>query len=351
MTVALPLIHFAVEYPQDFWRRTSTRILGDATLNAGDQQGLTIILRALGGLYVNLGAFGDSFRTSLLMFNVRGDQAWFEGTPGGLPALDRYTGILFIIGAVAWAVVLVTRRDPAYWLLPFGLAVMLLPTALAFAFPAEVPSATRASGTIPFAFILAAYPVALLLRFLGARFVGLPDRALTVSLIALLSVLIAQANIGIYFDTAMPAYRVAAQPHQQAGMTLRAFVAETDAPGNAFVVAYARWWDHRAVAIESGDPDWDNGILRDSVQANIVGRIKVNERTRYAFRPDRPVLLFLNQQDGALATTLAAWLPNGTIRRVVSDIPPHDFLVLTAPPVGCAWLGANIGSGYAAGCP
>jgi hypothetical protein len=345
--VAVPLLHYAAQYPQDFWRRISTRILGDGVLLApgvGDDA-------VLHAATATLAKLGGSLWTALLMFNVRGDGSWFNGTAAGAPALDRYTGTLFFLGLIAWGWLLLRRRDPARWLIPLGVPIMLLPTALAFAFPIEIPSATRASGALPCVFVLAAYPVALSLQFLGRRLTALPDRLLTLTLLGLVATVIAQANITLYFGAAMAAYRASTQEHHRGGTILRAFIAEADAPGNAFVVAHPFWWDHRAVAIEAGDPQWDNGIAVDDLHAAIMAQIIRNNGTRYEFRPDRPVLFFINQRDLAVADDLRSWFASGDVKRIATTSSERDFLVLTTQPAGCAWLRTTVGDARITACP
>ena len=346
--VAIPLARFAAQYPQYFWLRTSTRLLGDGTVIEPGLVGGATLLRALP---VALAKLGGGIWTALLMLNVRGDGSWFNGTANGAPALDRFTGALFLAGILAWGWPLIRGRDPARWLIPLGIPIMLLPTALAFAFPGEVPSATRASGALPFVFVLAAYPVALALRIVLARLTGLPDRLLTFGLLGLLAIPLTQANASLYFGVGMSTYRATAPGYKQPGAILGAFVAETGAPGNAFVLDYPHWWDHRAVAIESGDPRWDNGVRSDEPRAALTEKIASNVSTRYAFRPDRPVQIFLNQHDEARAETLRGWFAGATVRRVVTGRPDHDFLLLTAPPVGCAWLNATLGTATSPQCP
>ena len=101
----------------------------------------------------------ENLGDALLMFNWRGDVAWISGAPGK-PALDPWTGALFLLGLVVWARRILRKRSVLDLLLPLTLLIMLLPTALALSFPVENPSHTRASGALPAVFLIAALPLA-----------------------------------------------------------------------------------------------------------------------------------------------------------------------------------------------
>ncbi|PJF34181.1 MAG: hypothetical protein CUN49_16760, partial [Candidatus Thermofonsia Clade 1 bacterium] len=95
------------------------------------------------------------------MFNQRGDTAWITGDPDGSPQLDPYTGAFFVLGLGMVIGRMLRRRDPAEWLLPLSIFVLILPSALAIAFIIEVPSATRASGALPVVYLIAAFGAAM----------------------------------------------------------------------------------------------------------------------------------------------------------------------------------------------
>ncbi|MBZ0291039.1 MAG: glycosyltransferase family 39 protein, partial [Anaerolineae bacterium] len=104
--VFLPLFGYWLEYPEDFWRRTSGRLLGDDLIQETQEDG-TIITRdatiqeRLAAFNENLPILTNNFRNALLMFNWKGDVAWINAAPNR-PALDSFTGALFIVGLAAW---------------------------------------------------------------------------------------------------------------------------------------------------------------------------------------------------------------------------------------------------------
>lgn len=357
VVVFVPLGRFMIQYPDDFWSRASGRLFGDSTVEVKDPATGSVVSRVantqdrLDALRQNLGYLGTNMQHALLMFNWSGDSAWITGTPDGVPQMDLLTGALFLIGLGVWLVRMIRRRDPADWLIPFGLLVMLLPTALSLAYTIEVPSATRASGEIPFAFALAAFPAALLLTKAWAALQGFAPRVLLSAVIVVALILIASANWSTYFDDAMPNYRLSTLPHRQAGQVLKGFEQSTGAPGNAFMIGYDYWWDHRALAIEADDIHWNNGVERKGYMERIIALIRQNAPTPYAFRPDRQMMFFLNQNDTEVLNGLMKWLPNGSFTRISSFKTDKDFTLLIIPPLGCDWLNTTVGTNLSTQCP
>jgi 4-amino-4-deoxy-L-arabinose transferase-like glycosyltransferase len=105
----------------------------------------------------------------VLSLHVRGDRV-FRSNPSGRPHLDVVSGVLFLLGVAFWLRPERRRWSPAIFL-PFVL--QHVPSLLVLRSVGEVPSASRALGAAPEAYILVASGVLLLLdlvaRFRGAR--------------------------------------------------------------------------------------------------------------------------------------------------------------------------------------
>jgi len=348
LAVFAPLGRYMIEQPGAFWSRTSGRLFGEALIDVTDPVTGIVSKRPseptdkLAALQNNMRFFFTNLQRSLLMFNFHGDTAWVTGNSSAAPELDTITGALFILGLGAWLVRMFRRRDPADWAVPCGIVVMLFPTALSLAYTTEVPSATRASGALPFVYLLAGFAAVLILRQAWRALRAPLLRIAIVAGVALIAYNIAAQNTYTYFTLAMTEYRNSTLPHQQAGNILHGFENGLGAPGNAFMIAYPYWWDHRALAIDAGDIHWNNGVLADDLQQRLIQMIKQNIGTPYAFRTNRQVLFFLNTAANESLATLQALIPNLTVIRVPSFSPVKDFLVATAPPVGCDWYAQNI---------
>lgn len=360
LAVFAPMGRFMIDSPGEFWSRTTGRLFGEDTIEIKDPQTGAVTSRIANpqdrseAFRKNVGFFGENMVRSVAMFNWHGDSAWVTGSSDANPQLDRFAGALLLLGLGGWVVRMVRRRDPADWLVPVGILVMLFPTALSLAFQIEVPSATRASGTIPFIYLLCGFAAAVILR---QAWRALRHPILRVGIIGaalFVFALMANQNYTSYFVTAMSEYRVSTLPHAQAGKIMKGFSDSTGAPGNAFMVAFPYWWDHRALAINAEDIAWNNGVLQDNLQARLISMIQVNTSTpRYAFRVDRQVLFFLNVQDQASKDVLTKLFPGiiyleqkASVDELAETLSVDQlraytegrrFLVGIAPPVGCEW--------------
>jgi hypothetical protein len=347
--VFVPLARYLYDYPEFFLERTTGRLFGEDIIEIRNSAGEVIGTRAalvedrIAAFQQNLSVLGETLRRSLLMFNHRGDTAWITGDPDGSPQLDPYTGAFFVIGLGMVFGRMVRRRDPAEWLLPFGVLILILPSALAIAFIIEVPSATRASGALTVVYLIAAFGMAATVIGVAQ---GMPRLWLrrAVYVIAALIVLISAAiNHERYFVDAMRDYRNSTFPYRQAGTILRGFAESTGAYGNVFMVAFPYWWDHRALAIEAGVPKWNNGVLREDAVERILNFLRGNIGTLFEMHPDRQMLFFFNPRDENLVDELSQVFPNGVVIRIAAYNSERDFNLYITPPLGCAWMQENLG--------
>ena len=323
----VPLAGYTLEYPQDFWRRTTSRVLGDEAITGDSVSGIDEQLAAAS---TNLSQLAVNLRDALLMFNWKGDVSWISGAPDK-PALDPWTGALFILGLGAWARRIQRRRSVLELLLPLALLIMLLPSVLALAFPIENPSHTRASGALPVVFLIAALPLAQLvglLRHLLRGRIGLLCASGLVMLLLAGALLTTQRR---YFVENLNAWTNSTFPYSTAGQVLSTFVAVTDAPGNAFIIAWPHWWDHRAVGIAAGLQQWPNGVPGIEQLPNYIGAAMTREG-EYRLDKERGLLFFLFPEDEAALSSLQAWFPDGQLQRRHSELKRNEFLLYRVTP-------------------
>lgn len=342
--VFVPLARYLYDYPEFFLARTTGRLFGEDVIEIRNSQGEVIGTRPaqvadrIAAFQQNLGVLGETLRRSILMFNHRGDTAWITGDPDGSPQLDPYTGAFFVLGLGLLFGRLLRRRDPAEWLLPLSILILILPSALAIAFIIEVPSATRASGALPLVYLVTAFGMAALVIGIGQ---GMPRlwlrRAVYVGA-ALIVLISASINYERYFVDAMRDYRNSTFPYRQAGAIMRGFAQSTGAYGNVFMIAFPYWWDHRALAIEAGVPKWGNGVLREEAVQSILNFLRANIGTPFEMRPDRQMLFFFNPNDQTLVSELAEVFPDGVVIRIAAYNSERDFNLYVTPPLGCAWM-------------
>jgi hypothetical protein len=333
LVVFLPLFHYSLQYPEDFWRRTSGRLLGEAIQTTNDAGEIIERDPNLGeriqAFRENLPALMNNIRNALLMYNWKSDVAWINAAPNR-PALDVLTASLFTVGLAAWIGRMFRRRDVVDWLIPLALFIMLLPSALAIAFPIENPSATRTSGSLPMAYLMAALPLGLILYAIPRIRRNGTGIAIVIGAIAIgVSYL---ANAPTYFTDYRESYVLSSLPYSQAGQVLEGFVDSGGAYGNAFMIAYPYWWDHRAMGMSAGLLDWPNGIFVDKIpQALYDGLLRSD---RYRLDPTRDLLFFYAQTDEDSALTLKELFPEGYPQKIATAQPEDDFMIYRVPALG-----------------
>ncbi len=175
LVMAAPVVQYAAIEPADFFDRTSASSLFSVA-PAGEAFGQVV----------------DSLRAHALMFNVEGDSNPRHNLPGAA-MLDGLSAALFVLGIAAclfcWS------RTPLI-VLPFWLAIMLIPGVLAI--PWEAPQALRAIGVLPAVALLVALALHALWQAGRASPWTITRRLTPVACCALLA-MIALLNVGRYF--------------------------------------------------------------------------------------------------------------------------------------------------------
>jgi hypothetical protein len=337
--IFVPLFRFSVEFPDSFWMRSAGRLFGDETIQMETEDGRIISRDAtlddrLDAFQENLPQLGQNIRNALLMFHWRGDQGWINGLPYA-PELDPYAGALLIAGAVSSLALLLRRRDPVYLIIPVGLFIMLLPSALSIAMVDENPSATRASGAIPMVFVLVALPLTLAVltfrRLLVTRRAWLVGGA-AVGLMLLLSL---QYNWNTYYTDYRESYRFRTWPYTIPGDILEGFAMSDGAYANAFMIGYDTWWDYTIVGMEAGIVDWPNGIVGIENLPNWIASLRYCTQITYAFQPDRDLMVFYHYDDLGTRDQLESWFPDGYEKYIETyNSPTYDFRIFRVPALG-----------------
>ncbi|MFN8528194.1 MAG: hypothetical protein U0670_06260 [Anaerolineae bacterium] len=339
----VPMLGFISEEPDAFFQRTSTRILGDEVITETDAQGNTTTRQATLGerIGVVLPQFTENLRNAALSFNFKGDGTWFQSAPYH-PFMDAITGAFLLLGLVAWVMLLFRRRDPGIDLWLPMILIMLLPSALAIAFPNENPSATRLSGVLPGVYVVAGYGLVVLTRqtarIIGRR-IGFVIAAGTAAALVLWAFTLNQKTFTVDYRTEyMNSHFVYSEP----GHDIRSFVDSGGAWSNVFFIFTPYWWDHRGVIIEAGNIHLP--IQNSIAQGDEPNRDHVPEVLRdgyrrtdeYRFDPNKPIFFLYADSDPETGDLLQQWFPEGTaIRHSTYQTNEGDpYWTFYVPPLG-----------------
>jgi hypothetical protein len=344
LVIFLPMYRYQQAFPQDFWNRTYGRLFGEeAFIRVNPETGLSetytpSLTEQVARFFQNFDQFRRNYGRALGMWGWRGDGAWINNGEAR-PALDPFTNGLLILGVAAWLGLIMTRWQAAHVLVPLGVLIMLLPSALTLAYPVENPSFTRASGAIPFVFLLAAYPLAQMLVALESLArrawlrVGLAG-ALCLPLMGGITLINSETYFNVYRDS----YANSWKPYALIAAPLRDFARNGGSYGNAFMIAYPHWLDHRILGVAAGDIEWDNGLVQ---RQDLFSFIALNQGTPYQYDPTRPLFLMFNALDTETYDWLKRVFPNGqTFFEEIPERPDVNFFYYIVPPA-INWLEAE----------
>lgn len=324
--VFLPLFHYWMEEPENYMRRSTTRIFGDQPTT--DAERASFIMESVPALLRNI-------RKTALVYHFYGDSTWVSGISSE-PAMDPVTAGFMMLGIAAWLALILKTRDPTIVFVPVYLMATLLPTALALSFPIEVPSFIRASGAIPPSYLIAALPVAVFCRRLCKTISGRPGVALAALFAAAALLAANHYNTSLYFGKFSDIFVRSSHPHAQAGKLLRGFAESDGAFGNAFILASPHWWDTRAIGIEAGVMFWDSGGDVASVP-HLLSR-GLRRDGQFRLDPKRDLLFFYARDNMEALPLLKEWFPTG--RQIEIQVQPahKSFFVFRAPTLGADGL-------------
>jgi hypothetical protein len=249
LMVFLPLLRYATENPDSFSYRALTR--------------LEDIEHPLPGPWFVV--FVSNTWNALRMFNWNNGGIWVHSVPDR-PALDVVTGALFLAGILLLVVRYVQRR---HWLDLFLLAsipILLLPSILSLAFPAENPSLNRTAGALVPVFLTAALALDGLITAFGR---GRGRALLACGLAGLLLWGSAWQSFQLVFHQFDQNFRQSAWNSSEMGAVIKEFglvYGETD---SAWVVPFPYWVDTRLVGVWAGIPNRDFAIGPDQLSKTL----------------------------------------------------------------------------------
>jgi len=206
------------------------------------------------------------------------------------------------------------RKDWSLLVMVVLYPVLLLPSVLSLAFPAENPSLSRALGAALPVFMLAALGLYTLGNAILAAMHA--KRPLSrVLLVGILSIMIIWQNSQAIFYTYPQTYRQNAWNASEMGKVITQTRQNFGGLGGVWVVGFPYWVDARAVAIEAGQPEADLALQPTQLEETLGFPL--------------PKLFLLNPQDSDTLSQLQALYPLGSVVLYQSAYPEKNFLIFT----------------------
>lgn len=274
--------------------------------------------------------FLSNLGRALVMFSWDNGEVWTLSIPHR-PALDAIAGGLywiglFLLGAQWWRKL--RRRAPAWIELSLlcSIPILMLPSILSLAFPAENPNLYRTGGVMVPVFLIIALSLDSLARKISRIPSTSPGRGRKFFAWGLIGLLLALSSLHSYslvFQQYDAHYRLSSWNSSEMGQIIRSFDQLTGqqpaaAPAHAWVVAYPYWVDTRLVGMATGRVDANPVILpADLATTAADGAAK---------------LFLLKPEDHESLLTLQSLYPQGSLSLYPSRTASKEFYIFLAPP-------------------
>ncbi len=299
--IFLPLLRFMLEEPQGFFFRTLTR-MGSLEKPLEGPVGMIFL---------------SNLWNALKMFSWSGGVVWPISIPD-YPALGMVSGGLFYLGAALVLLRFVHNRNWLDIFLLLSIPILMLPSILSLAFPAENPNLYRTGGVIVPAFLMVGLALDGLMKGVENLNEYPVSRRLAWGLAALLITLSILQEYDLVFNKYYQQYRISAWNSSEMGQAARNFTGLSGRPDSVWVVGYPHWVDTRLVALNAGFPGKDFQIFPELLESTLS-----DEGSK---------MFILNPQDATSQEKLKQLYPSGWFQEIRSQVESKDFMLFLVPP-------------------
>jgi len=298
--ICLPLLRYTLGHPEIVAQRTVTRL-------TGVEQPLP-------------GPAGEIFLSNLwrgvTMFAWDDGEVWVLSVTHR-PALDLVSAALFYSGLVLLIIRYARQRHWFDLFTLISIPLLMLPSILSLAFPAENPSLNRPAGAIVAVFLIIGLMLDAIMTAVERAGSGVRPRVLAWGLVVLLFAWSGLRNYDLVFRQYRQSFDSGAWNTSEMGGLVADFARLNGSPDTAWLVGFPYWADSRLVMINAGYPDRDNAIWPAQFEDTLTD--------------PRPKMFLINLTDNADLDALRALYPQGTLSQYRSAFPGRDFLVFTVP--------------------
>jgi len=302
--VFVPLLRYWMENPAEFGFRAMTRL-------SGVENPITQPIPKI---------FISNVWNALKMFNFDDGEIWVHSVTHR-PALDIISAALFVIGFV---LVLVRYIRQRHWLdlfLLVSIPLLLMPSILSLAYPAENPALNRAGGAYIPVFILGALALDGLISA-----VGVEGRRVYFAwgLAGLLLLFSARQNYDLVFHQYNDSFRAGSWNTSDMGKVVQQFEQDYGRTDTVWIVPFPYWVDTRLPAVWAGIPNRDMAMWRD----NLPDTVELPGPKLFMLKAN---LEDPNGNDQESLDVLQSLYPDGQLRMFDSDVAGHDFWIFFVP--------------------
>ncbi len=299
LIVFLPLLRFALEFPTLFDFRAFSRLGITESVLPGP--GLLIFLKNL-------------WNASIMYFWSDGN-IWVHSVTGS-PALDIISAALYFSGVVLLLIRYIRKRTWQDLVILISVPVLMFPSILSLAFPAENPALNRAGGAIVPVFLIIAMALDGFMSGVEQRIPSKTGSAFAWGIALILIFFSALGNYDLVFNQYQRAYELSSWNTSEMGSLIRDFGEMYGGTNNAYVVPYPYWVDTRLVGMNAGDPTRDYAIPPDLIASTL--------------NLPQPKMFLVKTEDKADLSLLRQLFPQGTVSNYASKVG-KDFYIYMVP--------------------
>ena len=296
LLVFLPLGRYAMTNLDMFTYRMSTR--------------MTDVEVALPGSFTSI--FFSNLWKALIMFQWDNGQIWVHSIPGR-PALGIISAAMFSMGAVLTVVRYLKSRNWIDLSLLLLIPLLMLPSVLSIAFPAENPSLNRTGGAMIPVFLI----IALFVENFAVNIKSLTSESsgkwISTGVVLILAIISMQINARLVFVDFYREFKIRAWNSSEIGAVIREFSNNIGDEDQAWVVPYSHWVDTRLVGIHALGEVRDMALWQHDLS--------------YSKEIPAPKLFIYKPEDEETLRILQELYPNGATGQYDSDVEGRDFMM------------------------
>jgi hypothetical protein len=301
LIIFLPLLRFAIEYPNLFDLRAFSRL--GTTERPLPGPAVVIFLKNL-------------WNASTMYFWSDG-QIWVHSVTNR-PALDVISAGLFFLGVMMLLVRYIRQRTWQDLVLLLSIPMLMLPSILSLAFPDENPALNRAAGAFVPVFVVVAISLDGLMSALERQIPSKSGVAVSWGMATMLVFVSALGNYDLVFNQYQRAYELSSWNTSEMGNVVSDFGRLYGSTETAYVVPYPYWVDTRLVGMNASDPTRDYAIPPDQIPGTL--------------NDPRPKMFLVNLEDQVNLDLLRQLFPQGNLSTYASKVE-KDFYIYSVPPV------------------
>lgn len=262
--------------------------------------------------------FLTNLKDALGMFGWDNGEIWVISLPHR-PALDWITAGLFHLGVVLIIARYIRERKWEDIFIVLSIPLLMMPSILSLAFPAENPAPNRASGAIIPVFTIAGLQLVVLLDWVQRQWPQSRRAHVAVNVVVILMIIMSgMMNYNLIFNEFSDQHRRGTWNTSDAGRLIRGFAESIGSYEHAHVVPFPHWMDTRLVGIHAGTPTKDYALWPADFST--------------LYPTPEPRLFLLNPADEEGLSLLRQMFPEGVVRLYPSPLEGKDIVAYYVPP-------------------